>query len=592
MNFNNYLKELKRRNVIKAALAYLVVAWIIIQVASTVLPTFGAPIYIIKTIIFILAIGFPFWLMFSWVYEITAEGIKKTVSVDHEDSIAPETSNRLNKIIIGGLVIAIVLLALNLYINTSTGPLEAKAIAETAVKTDKSIAVLAFADMSPEKDQEYFSDGISEEILNLLAKIPDLKVISRTSSFSFKGKEVTTAEIGKTLHVSHILEGSIRKSGNTFRITAQLINVSTGAHIWSETYDREMSDIFKIQDEIAAKVTQELKTTLLNPIAHAKTANTEAYSLFLQAKQLQTQRSPESTKNAEQIIKSSIAIDSTYAPAWALYSDIIKDQIYRYINIPMTQEDIAKGIGAAKKAIALDPNFPLGYTTLASLERASWNFTEANTNINKALALAPDNPEVIREASRNAFQFGKLEENLSLDLKSLRLDPLNYTTYYNLGFDYWILKDYKNAEKHVQIYLLHYPGAISVHSVMSQIYLGQGEKVKALEELEKEPDPLWKLYCKSIIMYGIGDKKQADEALKQLIKGWGDSAWPNIASVYAFRGERDAAFKWLEKAYENRDGTILEILNYPEMENLWGDPRWNAFINKLGLPKDHGFHRD
>ena len=195
MNFKNYLKELKRRNVIKACLAYLVASWIIIQVISSVLPMIGAPDYVGKLILFLLIICFPFWLIFSWVYEITPEGIKRTVSVKPEESIAPETSNRLNKIIIGGLAIAILLLVYNMYRTPSAVQSETKDIAENSVENDKSIAVLAFADMSPEKDQEYFSDGISEEILNLLAKISDLKVVSRTSSFSYKGKEQNIKKI-------------------------------------------------------------------------------------------------------------------------------------------------------------------------------------------------------------------------------------------------------------------------------------------------------------------------------------------------------------------------------------------------------------
>lgn len=219
-----------------------------------------------------------------------------TKNVVPEHSITNKTSNRLNYVIIGSLVIAIALLTYSIASqkqvvsesnleSISEGASESLISNEivTAVATAKSIAVLAFADMSPEKDQEYFSDGISEEILNLLAKVPDLKVISRTSSFSLKGKGLDIKEIGKKLHVNHVLEGSIRKSGNTFRITAQLINVTTGAHIWSETYDRNMEDIFKIQDEIATKVTQQLRVSLLGIPLTSTTANTEAYKLYLQA---------------------------------------------------------------------------------------------------------------------------------------------------------------------------------------------------------------------------------------------------------------------------------------------------------------------
>jgi len=362
MNIKFYIQELKRRNVIKAALAYLVVAWVITQVVATVFPLFGAPQYMTKIVVFVLIIGFPLWLIFSWVYEITPDGIKRTVSIKPEESIAPETSNRLNKLIIGGLAIAILLLLYNMYKGPEATLSETEELTETPVENDKSIAVLAFADMSPEKDQEYFSDGISEEILNLLAKIPDLKVISRTSSFSYKGKQQNIKKIGEELQVGHVLEGSIRKSGNTFRITAQLIKVSDGAHIWSETYDRDMTDIFKIQDEIATKVTQQLKVTILGNGINAKVTNTEAYNLYLQAKQLHSQRSYNNSINAEKLIRQSIAIDSTYAPSWSLLSDIIYMITANYMKLPL-EEGITTGKQAALKAIDLDPQYAFDYAS-------------------------------------------------------------------------------------------------------------------------------------------------------------------------------------------------------------------------------------
>ena len=590
MNFNNYLKELKRRNVIKACLAYLVASWIIIQVISSLLPIIGAPDYVGKLILVFLIIGFPFWLIFSWVYEITPEGIKRTVNVKPEESIVQDTSNRLNKIIIGGLAIAIALLLFNIFKSPSVSPTETNEVAN-GVFEDKSIAVLAFADMSPEKDQEYFSDGISEEILNLLAKIPELKVISRTSSFSFKGKEVTTAEIGKALNVAHILEGSIRKSGNTFRITAQLINVSDGAHVWSETYDRDMTDIFEIQDEIAATVTKQLKVTLLGNAITSKTLNPEAYTLYLQAKQLMIARSIESTNSAEQLIKSSIAIDSNYAPSWSLYSQIVYRNFANYMTMSIT-EGIKQGKVKAEKAIILDPNYAIAYGVLADYNRSEWDFKEASRNINKAIAIAPENSDILKFAASNALDLGKIGDALTLTKKAIELDPLNYTYYFNLALFYSWNKQYDEAETTLKKYVLMYPDEGFAHNFMAQILLGKGEYDKALIELEKDDNPFWNLYRKSLLAYAQGKTNEADDLLKKIIDEHGNSSWPNIAHIFAFRGEKDLAFKWLDLAFENKDASTLEILNYPEMENLWGDPRWNAFIDKLGLPKDHGFHRD
>jgi len=579
-----FLHELQRRNVIKAAISYVVFAWVLIQAASIFYPSFGWGQKAITNTAIVLIIGFPLWIVFAYVFEWTPKGFKKTEDVAEEASVAKATGKKMTNIIVIGLTLAVVLLVSDRIFNFTESM-------ETPAVNDKSIAVLAFADMSPNKDQEYFSDGISEEILNLLAKVPDLKVISRTSSFSYKGKEENISKIGEELKVNHVLEGSIRKSGNTFRITAQLINVNDGAHVWSETYDRDMSDIFKIQDEIAGKVTQQLKATLLGELASTP-VDPEAYDLYLQARQVRRQGNAVAMKNAETLIRRSIAIDSSYAPAWDWLSTIIYNQIYVYGTLTMTEESIAMGMEAAKRAIVLDPDYFGGYTCLAYFERMNWNFTAARDLINKALALAQEDTNVIAAAASNALYFGKLEEALQLQLKSVELDPLNYDNRPNLGLRYWLLKDYDNAEKSPQTFLLLYPNAESVHSLMALIYLGQGEKDKALLEIEKEPDSFWKLYGQCMVVYALGDKQKADALLKELVETYGGDSWPNIASVYAFRGEKDEAFTWLDKAYEQRDGSILEILNYPEMENLWGDPRWNAFIDKLGLPEDHGFHRD
>jgi len=459
------------------------------------------------------------------------------------------------------------------------------------VQNDKSIAVLAFADMSPNKDQEYFSDGISEEILNLLAKVPDLKVISRTSSFAYKGKEENIKQIGEELHVGHLLEGSIRKSGKKVRITAQLVDASDGTHVWSETFDREMSDIFTIQDEIASRVTQQLKTTLSGDIV-STSADPKAYDLYLKAREIDRLGTEEANKNAEALLRQSMAIDSSYAPAWSYLAGIYYDRIFVYGNLPMTPENIRAGKDAANKAIALDPNYAFGYTALSGLERTNWEFKEANAHIGTALALAPDNVHVIKSAGLNASWLGKHEEALKLLAMALERDPLNYYLYHNLGMCYWVLNDYRQAEKNLETFLSHYPKASGAHGLMSSIYSAHGEFEKALQEAETEAHPFWRLYNKSMAVFGLGDLAEADSLLQQLIEEWGDVAWPNIAAVYAFRGEQDKAFEWLDVALENRDGSLMEILAYPEMANLWGDPRWNTFIDRLGLPEDHGFHRD
>ncbi len=583
MNLKKLFSQLKRRNAIKSGLAYLLTCWVIIQVMSIILPAVEAPAYFLKWLLVVLAIGFPIWIILAYVYEITPEGIKKTTSVDEDETVIAQSSIQLNKIIIGALFIAIALLFVNIFRSSSNTAGD--------VDSNKSIAVLAFTNMSSDKEQDYFSDGISEEILNLLAKIPDLKVISRTSSFSFKGKDVTTDEIGKTLHVNHILEGSVRKSGNILRITAQLINAHDGTHLWSATYDRKMEDIFKIQDEIASRVTKQLKLSLLGDVIKSKTTDPKAYALYLQSRQLYRQNSSESINNAEKLIQQSIALDSSYAPSWAIFSEIINVATYMY-GTKSLKEGYEAGIVAAKKAVELDPNYALGYTVLASFQRSHWNYDDANKNMKKALQLEPDNAHVIFAAASHAVDIGRMEEGIELQLKTIALDPLSYLNHYNLAIYYIWTEQFDKAEPVLQKYALHHPSADVTHALMSLILLGKDEKEKALIEAEKEQSDFWRYDAKCRIVYALGEKEKANTLLREIVEKFGDIAQPNIASLYAYRNEVDAAFKWLELAYDLKDPSLQEILNFPEFKNLHGDPRWNAFINKLGLPKDHGYYMD
>ena len=585
-----FIQELQRRNVIKSALAYLVVAWLLIQVMAIIIPTFDWPENLLRTSIIVSVVCFPFWLLFSWVYEITPEGLKKTKSVALENSITEKTNHRLNYIIITGMILVFTV-TVGVLIRSSTNITAVGENSNAAIAPDKSIAVLAFADMSPEKDQEYFSDGISEEILSLLSSLPDLKVISRTSSFSYKGKNLDIRKIGEELNVANILEGSIRKSGNTFRITAQLIDAKTGTHIWSETYDRNMEDIFRVQDEIANKVTQQLKISLVDTPLSSKIVNTDAYTLFLQAGQLYNQVSVESDANAIKLIKESIAIDSSYAPAWTLLSSLYYRAGFSLVTMPM-EEAISMANETATKAIALDPKYAKGYLELATVEKASWNFKAASALIDKAMLLAPNKPEVLYTKGNFESTIGNSAIAIELTLKTIKNDPLKKAHFYNLGLYYWMNGEFTNAEESLQHYLIYHPDLGFANGLMGQIQISLGHPEKALEYIEKDPHAFWNLYRKNMAVYAMGNIAEANVLLERLITDWGTVAWPNIADVYAFREEKNEAFKWLELAYEERDPALLEILNYPAMQNLWGDVRWNKFIQKLKLPKDHGFHLD
>ncbi|MBT8182463.1 MAG: tetratricopeptide repeat protein [Eudoraea sp.] len=577
MKFNEYFNELKRRNVIKSAIAYLVVAWLITQVLSTVLPAFGAPNYLLKWSLVILAIGFPIWLILAWVYEFTPEGIKKTIDVEPGKSITTKTGSRLNKLIITTLTLAIIVLLVDRFTRDS---------AEVVEFGNKSIAVMAFADMSPKQDHEYFSDGISEELLNLLAKIPELKVISRTSSFSYKGKDAKATEIGNELKVSHILEGSIRKAGNMIRVTAQLINTSDGSHEWSHTFDRELDSIFKIQDEIAAEVSRELKISMLGQEFKSQSIDPEAYNLYLQANHLINLNTKNAYIEAESKVKESIALDSSYAPSWRLLAGIYNTGTYNF-SIREPKQGISLGLDAAYKAVDLDPDSGYAYATLASLQDLNWDFEESSKNMNKALELIPNDGIIMGTAANMAF--GDLEKSVDLLKKAIEVDPLVYANYFNLGHSYYRMNRLEEAEKAFNTFELYYPGWEILHYMIAKIRLAQGRNDEALAEIEQEKHKFFSLYGRNFILYAMGRKTEADKLFTEFLEKYSATDPANTADLYAFRGNYDQSFKWLNKALEAKDPVLLEALTYPTFKAMYSDTRWKDFIHKIGLPENHGY---
>lgn len=577
MNWINYWQELKRRNVIKAGLAYLIIAWLITQVLSIVLPTFEAPPYILKSALIVILIGFPIWIVFSWIYEFTPEGIKKTIDIEPDVSMMPKTGSKLNKVIIFTLSLVVIILVIDRFINK---PVQVLNLGE------KSIAVLAFADMSPKKDHEYFSDGISEELLNILVKIPELKVISRTSSFSYKNKNLTATEIGEELKVSHILEGSIRKSGNTVRITAQLINTNDGSHVWSNTYDRNLDSIFKIQDEIAAEVSKQLEFSILGKSERTYTPVIEAYNLYLQANHLTRQNTKESYLLAEDIVKKAIAIDSSYSDAWDLLGSIYNTGSYNF-SIGDIQESTAKGIKAIEKAIELDPNSADAYASLASLKGRIWKFEESARYMNRALELEPNNAVIIGTAALHTF--GDIEKSVELIKKAIKLDPLVFTNYFNLGFSYYRLGHLEEAMVAFNKYTIYYPNSQILHYMKGQVLLAQGKNEEALEEFKQEKHEFFSLYGMNFILYAMGDESKSKAIFNEFLEKFSQTDPANTADLYAFRGDYEQAFVYLNRAFDIKDPVLMEALSYPSFKPMYKDPRWKAFIERIDLPKDYGY---
>jgi len=421
------LAELKRRNVVRVGLAYVLIGWAIAQIAEFALETFGAPAWALKAVVVLLLLGLPLVLVFAWAFELTPDGIKREKDVDRSQSITAQTGRKIDYTIIAGLVLVAALVIARPYLpggQSTDTPLQPESLA------GNSVAVLPFVDLSQAGDQEFFADGISEEILNVLVNIPGLKVAGRTSSFSFKGRNEDLRKIGATLGVDHILEGSVRRSGPKLRITAQLIRGDDGFHLWSETYDREISDIFEIQDDIARAVADQLAVSLglsAGSLVKQKTTDIVAYEKYLRAHQLFLQRGIGNLDMALLLLSEAVARDPDYAPAWASIASVYAVyESYQASRPAKEQYEQWRAIGkaAASRAIGLDPGNGPAYSSLASFYIKDMSWIEALEAIDQAVALAPDNPSVIDAAAQDLLDLGYYQRARDLSQRAVALDPL------------------------------------------------------------------------------------------------------------------------------------------------------------------------
>src|SRR5262249_44472641 len=402
----SFFAELKRRNVYRVAVAYAVAALLLIQVSSILLvTTFQAPPWVMKALVAVLALGFPVTLVWAWAFEITPEGVKRT------EDVAPAITRRIGRKILSiTVVLAAVAVGLFFYrlIRQETlAPELNRTVAAVLPVADNSIAVLPFVNMSSDKEQDFFSDGISEELLNLLSKIPQLKVAARTSSFSFKGKGVEIPEIARQLHVANVLEGSVRRSREQLRITAQLVRAAEGYHLWSETYDRKMDDIFKIQDEIAGEVVRELKVKLLGAAPKTRTTDPKAYALYLQARELGRQNNAEAFAKSDALLRQVFEIDPRYAPAWDQLASNFINKLS--MGLPAKEEGYARGREAREKALAIDPDYAPAHAGLGFIAIYGDNdLAGAARHFQRALALDPTDLDVLRKAATLLESLGRM----------------------------------------------------------------------------------------------------------------------------------------------------------------------------------------
>jgi TolB-like protein/Tfp pilus assembly protein PilF len=458
------------------------------------------------------------------------------------------------------------------------------AVTAAPVIPEKSVAVLPFVDMSEQKDQEYFSDGMSEELIDMLTKIPDLKVPARTSSFYFKGKQATITEIAKALGVAHVLEGSVRKSGKTLRVTAQLIRMDNGYHMWSQTYDRNVKDIFKVQDEIATAVVEALKAQLLpvQQAAHAhRTANTEAYNEYLLGRQFYNQRSDEGFRRALIAYRKAIALDPGFASAYAglaMSEALLADSNSDAVSVQQAEAH-------AESAVMLAPDLADSYAARGFVRYyRGWDWSGAEADFNKALALDPSDSTVQVRYGGLLVALGRLEGAIAATKKATVLDPLSTLAWHRLSRYYIATRQFAAAHDAIRRALEIQPEYPAAQSALGTLLLLEGKAAEALVTVRQISSESSRLSGIAIAEHTLGHNEESQRALDELIeKHSRDSAFL-IAQTNAWRGDKDQAFAWLERAYERHDSQFFNLKSEPRFASLLGDPRYHALLRKLNLP--------
>jgi len=573
--------ELKRRNVFRVALLYVVASWLIMQVADVGISLLGLSVATGRLVFLLLVIGFPLFLLFSWAYEITPEGLKKESEVKRDESITAVTAKKLNTAVIVLLVLSLGALLADRLIPESAPPDDA--VATTALVTDaapeQSIAVLPFVNMSADQENEYFSDGLSEELLNLLAKIPQLQVAARTSAFTFKGSDASIGEIALKLKVAHVLEGSVRKSGNEIRITAQLINAANGYHLWSQTWDRTLDDVFAIQDEIAAAVVDALKVTLLGDVPHARVTDPEAYSLYLQSKAASNRHSKDAFEEAQALLTQALAIDPEYAEAWVELGTVQTNQTGSgYVP---EAEGFVRARASAERALKIDPGNARAMSNLAWLAMyADWDFVRASKLLAEARRREPGNPSILNAYAVLHGIFGRRDSMISFYQEALVSDPLAMSVLGNLAGAFFGVKRLDEMAE-----LNERMRQIDAESDMSKwingLYqYGAGNAEAALDQFQALGGRLGTIGS-ALALYDLGRDQESDAALRILAEG--DDSPVQVAITYAYRNEFDTAFDWLERAYEQHNDEVIEIRMYPMFDPVHSDPRWQALLEKIGI---------
>jgi adenylate cyclase len=581
VNQRNFFSELKRRNVYKVAVAYIVGGWALSQGIAQMFPVFDVPNWVIRFIVVLIIVGLPVALVLAWMFELTPEGIKRTETADAMPAAARKKNAWIYVVVIGG-VVSIGLFFLGRY--TAQSREGGRPPATAGFLLQKSIAVLPFVDFSQTHDQEYFCDGISEEILDALAKIEGLRVVARTSSFSFKGKNADVAEIAQKLNVQNVLEGSLRREGNRIRITAQLVNAADRSHLWSETYERELQGVFALQDEITRSIVDALKIKLAVAPPARPQENTEAYDLYLQGLYLSNKSDEVSLRKSLTFFQRALDIDPSFSRAW---TGIAKAWLWLADVYVRPLEAYPKVKEAASRALALDERDAEAHCYLSEAIRVlDRDLTGGEKELRRALEIDPNSGTAHLFMALLKTSQGELEEGVKEIQQAEKLDPLS-PVMCSFAVPIYLVADRIDdaidaGKRTVQID----PNYVYFDPALANAYREKGDFQKAIELYEKNQANTHFPSTGLAITYAkMGRREDAHRILEQLIEKSRQQyvAADAIASVYAALGEKDEAFRWLDHAFDEHSASMVSFTSHPEFRPLRSDPRFTQLLLRTGF---------
>lgn len=595
-NVRRLFAELRRRNVLRAAAFYAAAAWLLVQVVTQVLPLFNVPAWSMRWMVIACIVGFPFWIAFAWFYEFTPTGLKRESEIAPEDSIAHHTGRKLDFWIIGIMAVAIVLLATNTFVlhrdaTSTANTADAKAIAgELAKVPDKSVAVLPLTNESGDPKQQYFSDGLSEELISDLTQINGLKVIGKYSSFKFRDSKDSLAQIGFALGVAHLIQGSVFQQGDRIRVTVGMIRAVDGVNVWSHRYDKPLKDVFAIQTEIGEAVAVALKIKLMGQTLGMDDkppgGNVEAYKLMLQGRALARQGTEDSRRQSITLYEQALKLDPNYAYAWGSLSNGWVNLGTYFLNGDARQNAYTQARVAADRQQTLAPDAAMTHLIHGYLLRNVDNDPVGSlAEYQLAYALAPNDAGVMNFLSGGLQIIGQLQPAAELMRKAIATDPLRADWYASLGIVLLAQGQLDAAEQAFRKALALQPDNPGLYATLTAIDILRGDAAAALRNANRESDPDAKASALASVAQIAPDRTKADGSLRDYIAKYGKTQPYDVADLYALRKQSDPMFEWLERAWTQHDPTLIySLLSDPYVLAYQHDPRFAALCLKIGLP--------